>query len=120
MKHYAKLKGDEFDLIECRKWMGKNADTAGAKRGYRRRERAVLKEMLLAEVAEFDGDCIYWERELKAAIMEYADLRDAEFSDEWFHATYGVGYDSEWYEDMKALYIERITAAENELAALAA
>ena len=120
MKHYAKLKGDEIDLIECRRWVSPKADTAGAKRGYRRRERAVLKEMLRSEVAEFDGDCAYWERELKSAIAEFADLRDAEFNEKWFHATYGVGYDSEWYEEMHSLYIERITAAEKELAALAA
>ena len=84
------------------------------------RERAALKRELLAEVAEFDGDRIYWERELKSAIAEFADLRDAEFNEKWFHDVYGVGYDSEWYEEMHSLYIERITAAEKELAALAA
>lgn len=115
MKHYS---SEEFTMAE--RGFFKPETLKKLKHIAHGRERAALKRELLAEVAEFNSDCGYWERELKAAIMEYAELRDAEFSDEWFHATYGVGYDSEWYEDMKALYIERITTAENELAALAA
>lgn len=121
MKHYTKFKGDEIDLIGCRKWMGKNADTAGAKRGYRRRERAVLKEMLLAEVAESDNDRIYWERELDAAVCEWLNLADEDRYDSEFHEVYGWdGYDADWYEMRYAEMRKRVHEAENELAALAA
>ena len=115
MKHYS---SEEFTRAE--RGFFKPETLKQLKHIGRKRERAALKRMVASKVAEFDGDRIYWERELMAAIAEFADLRDAEFNEKWFHEVYGVGYDSEWYEEMHSVYIERITAAENELAALAA
>ena len=115
MKHYS---NEEFTRAD--KGFFKAETLRQLKRIGHGRERAALKRELLAECAEYDNDRTYWERELKSAIAEFADLRDAEFNEKWFYEVYGVGYDADWYEDMFLLYVERITTAENELAAMAA
>jgi len=99
MKHYTGLKGDEIDLIRFRKWVSDKTATGAAKRGYRRRERAVLKRMTAELVAEEMGDDFaYWDNELDVAASEHERLA-YEYEDAmWCSDNFGDDVDWDYYE----------------------
>lgn len=85
MKHYAKMNWYELDDLKPRRrrcYAHHAESIAQSKRIYARRERAVLKRQLAAEIDEWmdnGPDAAYWERELDRAASDWDDLEAAEY-----------------------------------------